>query len=147
MNAPTDTALLQPQPAAATGWDFDDAAGDDAQASGANEKRLKIQRENHKLEKRLCREVARAIGDYNMIEDGDKVMVCMSGGKDSYTLLDILMKLRARAPIKFDLGAVNLDQTQPGFPEHVLPEYLKSVGVDFHIENQDTYSVVKRVVP
>ena len=147
MNAPTDTAQLAA--AANNAWNFDQeseqASAEDDTTSG--EKRLKIQRENHKLEKRLCREVARAIGDYNMIEDGDKVMVCMSGGKDSYTLLDILMKLRARAPIKFDIVAVNLDQKQPGFPEHVLPEYLKSVGVDFHIENQDTYSVVKRVVP
>ncbi|WCM93888.1 tRNA 2-thiocytidine(32) synthetase TtcA [Acidovorax sp. NCPPB 2350] len=107
----------------------------------------KIEREAHKLEKRLCREVGRAIVDYNMIEEGDKVMVCMSGGKDSYTLLDILIKLQKRAPIHFDLVAVNLDQKQPGFPEHVLPEYLKATGVPFHIENQDTYSIVKRVVP
>ncbi|MBO9677118.1 MAG: tRNA 2-thiocytidine(32) synthetase TtcA [Acidovorax sp.] len=108
---------------------------------------MKIEREAHKLEKRLCREVGRAIVDYNMIEEGDKVMVCMSGGKDSYTLLDILIKLQKRAPIHFDLVAVNLDQKQPGFPEHVLPEYLARTGVPFHIENQDTYSIVKRVVP
>lgn len=108
---------------------------------------LKIERETHKLEKRLCREVGRAIVDYNMIEDGDKVMVCVSGGKDSYALLDILLKLRARAPIHFDIVAVNLDQKQPGFPEDVLPGYLKALGVPFHIEEQDTYSIVKRVIP
>ena len=108
---------------------------------------LKIERETHKLEKRLCREVGRAIVDYNMIEEGDKVMVCVSGGKDSYAMLDILLKLKARAPIHFDLIAVNLDQKQPGFPEDVLPGYLTQLGVPFHIENQDTYSIVKRVIP
>lgn len=91
--------------------------------------------------------MGQAIVDYNMVEQGDKVMVCMSGGKDSYAMLDILLKLRARAPISFDIVAVNLDQKQPGFPEHVLPEYLKSQGVPFHIEEQDTYSIVKRVIP
>ncbi|HEY3539511.1 MAG TPA: tRNA 2-thiocytidine(32) synthetase TtcA [Trinickia sp.] len=103
--------------------------------------------ENNKLFKRLARLVGQAIGDFNMIEDGDKVMVCMSGGKDSYALLDILLRLRERAPIHFDIVAVNLDQKQPGFPEHVLPEYLSSMNVPFHIENQDTYSIVKRLVP
>ena len=103
--------------------------------------------ENNKLFKRLARQVGQAIGDYNMIEHGDKVMVCMSGGKDSYALLDILLRLRERAPIEFDIVAVNLDQKQPGFPEHVLPEYLTSLNVPFHIENQDTYSIVKRLVP
>ncbi len=103
--------------------------------------------ETNKLSKRLHRLVGQAIADFNMIEDGDKVMVCVSGGKDSYALLDILINLRARAPIRFDIVAVNLDQKQPGFPEHVLPEYLKRVGVPFHIENQDTYSIVKRLVP
>jgi tRNA 2-thiocytidine biosynthesis protein TtcA len=108
---------------------------------------MNIELENHKLEKRLCREVGRAIVDYNMIEEGDRVMVCLSGGKDSYGLLDILLKLQQRAPVKFELIAVNLDQKQPGFPEHVLPEYLTKLGVRFHIENQDTYSIVKRVIP
>jgi tRNA 2-thiocytidine biosynthesis protein TtcA len=108
---------------------------------------LKIERETHKLEKRLCREVGRAIMDFNMIEEGDKVMVCVSGGKDSYAMLDILLKLKARAPIHFDIIAVNLDQKQPGFPDHVLPAYLTQLGVPFHIENQDTYSIVKRVIP
>ncbi len=103
--------------------------------------------ENNKLHKRLCRQVGQAIGDYNMIEDGDRVMVCLSGGKDSYALLDILLTLRERAPIHFEIIAVNLDQKQPNFPEHVLPAYLRSINVPFHIENQDTYSIVKRVIP
>ncbi len=103
--------------------------------------------ETNKLSKRLHRLVGQAIADFNMIEDGDKVMVCVSGGKDSYALLDILINLRQRAPVKFDLVAVNLDQKQPGFPEHVLPGYLKSRDIPFHIENQDTYSIVKRLVP
>jgi tRNA 2-thiocytidine biosynthesis protein TtcA len=103
--------------------------------------------ESNKLSKRLHRQVGQASMDFNMIEDGDKVMVCVSGGKDSYALLDILMGLQQRAPIRFDLIAVNLDQKQPGFPEHVLPEYLARTGVPFHIENQDTYSIVKRLIP
>jgi tRNA 2-thiocytidine biosynthesis protein TtcA len=108
---------------------------------------MDIERETLKLEKRLCRQVGQAIVDFNMIEAGDRVMVCMSGGKDSYGMLDILLKLRARAPIPFELIAVNLDQKQPGFPADVLPSYLDGLGVRFHIETQDTYSIVKNKIP
>ena len=107
----------------------------------------KIERENHKLEKRLCRLVGQAIGDYGMISEGDKVMVCLSGGKDSYALLDILLKLRAKAPVDFEIVAVHLDQKQPGYDANVLPNYLREIGVPFHILEQDTYSVVRRVIP
>ena len=103
--------------------------------------------EENKLEKKLCRLVGQAIGDFGMIEDGDKVMVCLSGGKDSYAMLDILLKLRERAPIYFEIVAVNLDQKQPNFPAETLPNYLKQLDVPFHIEEQDTYSIVKRVIP
>ncbi len=100
-----------------------------------------------KLQKRLKHLTGKAVVDYGMIESGDRVMVCVSGGKDSYTLLDMLIHLQKVAPVDFELHVVNLDQKQPGFPEHVLPDYLSSMGVDFHILERDTYSVVKRVVP
>ncbi|MFC1606165.1 tRNA 2-thiocytidine(32) synthetase TtcA [Pseudomonadota bacterium] len=102
---------------------------------------------NNKLVKRLERNAGRAITDFNMIGEGDRVMVCLSGGKDSYTMLDILLTLQTRAPVKFDLIAVNLDQKQPGFPQDVLPRYAREIGVPFHQIEQDTYSVVKRVIP
>lgn len=103
--------------------------------------------EFNKLQKRLRRQVGRAIADFDMIAEGDKVMVCLSGGKDSYGMLDVLLGLQKTAPITFDIVAVNMDQKQPGFPEHVLPEYLKALAVEYHVVEKDTYSIVKEVVP
>jgi tRNA 2-thiocytidine biosynthesis protein TtcA len=142
MNAPEILSAGTPQAAAV------EAATAERPAKPALTRReQKEAYENNKLFKRLARLVGQAIGDFNMIEEGDKVMVCLSGGKDSYAMLDVLMRLRERAPINFDIVAVNLDQKQPGFPEHVLPDYLKQLDIPFHIENQDTYSIVKRLVP
>ena len=107
----------------------------------------KAQYEDNKLAKRLRRQAGEAIADFNMIEEGDKVMVCLSGGKDSHALLDVLLSLKSKSPVPFDLVAVNLDQKQPGFPAQVLPQYLESRGVPYRIVEQDTYSVVKRVIP
>jgi len=110
-----------------------------------NSRKLKF--ETDKLAKRIRRQVGEAIADFGMIGEGDRVMVCLSGGKDSYGMLDVLSALRIKSPVKFELIAVNLDQKQPGFPERVLPDYLSSLGVPFRIVEQDTYAIVKRVIP
>ncbi|WP_322095540.1 tRNA 2-thiocytidine(32) synthetase TtcA [Paraburkholderia bannensis] len=154
MNAPETLPVDQLQNGATeapTATDATDTPDTNTPEAGARQALTKREQkeayENNKLYKRIVRQVGQAIGDYNMIEDGDKVMVCLSGGKDSYAMLDVLMRLRERAPIDFSIVAVNLDQKQPGFPEHILPAYLDKIGVPYHIENQDTYSIVKRLVP
>lgn len=119
----------------------------DASVSQTPEADKKQKTEFNKLQKRIRRDVGRAIADFNMIEEGDRIMVCLSGGKDSYTMLDMLISLQKSAPIQFELVAVNLDQKQPGFPEHILPSYLDTLGIEYYIVNRDTYSVVKEKVP
>ena len=135
---PIEIVTFRPRPEAA-------AAAQAAVATRRSHEKPAL--EANKLSKRLHRLVGQAIADFGMIGEGEKVMVCLSGGKDSYALLDILLELRRRAPIHFDIVAVNLDQRQPGFPAEVLPAYLTGLGVPFHIETQDTYSIVKRVIP
>jgi tRNA 2-thiocytidine biosynthesis protein TtcA len=150
VNAPQNPVVFYPESLAIA--DAEPEAGLDAaevpeQEDGAATTDKKQRTEFNKLQKRLRRLVGTAITDYNMIEEGDKVMVCVSGGKDSYTMLEILLNLQISAPVKFDIVAVNMDQKQPGFPEHVLPEYLTQRGVPFYILEKDTYSIVKQLTP
>jgi tRNA 2-thiocytidine biosynthesis protein TtcA len=143
---PTDLATTSSMNAVETSTPVDASSAAIEQSSNEKLDR-KSKTEFNKLQKRLRRQVGEAIADYAMIEEGDKVMVCLSGGKDSYGMLDILMSLQRSAPVKFDLVAVNLDQKQPGFPEHVLPAYLDELGIEYHILEKDTYSIVKSVIP
>ena len=143
---PTDLSTAADITSVETSKSVDDASAAIEQSSNEKLDR-KSKTEFNKLQKRLRRQVGEAIADYAMIEEGDKVMVCLSGGKDSYGMLDILMSLQRSAPVKFDLVAVNLDQKQPGFPEHVLPTYLDQLGIEYHILEKDTYSIVKSVIP
>ena len=134
-------------PSRSEGYSFAPQAEGSSYEGQAPPKASKVTYERNKLERKLRRLAGQAVADYGMIEAGDRIMVCLSGGKDSYTLLDVLMSLQRNAPVDFELVAVNLDQKQPGFPEHVLPAYLETLGIDYRILEEDTYSVVQRLTP